>query len=94
MKIILFMLLVTYVAAWLIAFLLPIRKGRLSAFAFIPAAFCAFFVPMFISDILRHTPTTFLVIWSIIPVVVVGIKLILRARAQDRNSIPYKGKNK
>lgn len=85
MKIIGDIFLIAYVLAWWLAFWLPAKKGVGSPIAFIPAAICAFGVPMLTSDYLRGTPHGFLLFWAVLPFVVVVGKVLWRIKKRNSN---------
>ena len=72
---------VVYFAAWWLVFWLPMRKRDSVRFlVFIPAAVCSIGVPSAVSDVLRSTPTAFLVVWFAVPILLIAGMLVAKKK--------------
>jgi len=88
MKVLAAIALLVYFLAWWLAFWLPMRKCDVCKFlVFIPAALCSVAIPMAVSDIRLSTPTTFMVIWFVVPLILVAI-MLRRERTQPKRTAP------
>ena len=76
MKIFEYIWMIAYVAIWWAAFWLPSRKRMFSVLVFMPAAICAFVIPMLVADTILRTPHIFFLFWSLTPFVVVAIEVL------------------
>ena len=85
MKIFATVWLAAYMAAWLAAFWLPLRKWTLSALAFIPAMVFSVGIPILVAGILRSTPHTFLVLWSALPFAIITARLVWETKQRNPN---------
>ena len=82
-----------YAEAWLLA-IRVVTRDRLGLFAWMPAAYAAFGVPMMVVEWMamagrRERETAFLVGWAALPAVILGVWGLVRwrrskARAGDR----------
>jgi len=73
--------LAVYFSAWWLVFWLPMRKcDSVKFLAFIPAAVCSIGVPFAVSDVLRSTPTAFLVVWSAMPILLVAAMAVVKRK--------------
>ncbi len=90
MRIITTLWLAAYMFAWWFVFVLPMRRDNsYRALAFIPAAIFALAVPICVADTLRRTPPKlFIIVWSVLPFLLIGIELIWRRRKGPREKAP------
>ena len=85
MKIIAGLWFVAYVLAWWLTFWLPARKGVGSPVAFIPAAICAFGIPMLVADFIHGNKHCFFLFWAMLPFVIVAAKVFLRMKRNNQD---------
>lgn len=88
MKILAAIALLVYFVAWWLVFWLPMRKCEgCRLLVFIPAALCSVAIPMAVSDIRLSTPTTFLVVWFAVPLIV-AVMMLRRERTKPTRTAP------
>jgi hypothetical protein len=88
MKVLAAIALLVYFLAWWLAFWLPMRKCDVCKFlVFIPVALCSVAIPMVVSDIRSSTPTTFMVIWFVVPLILVAI-MLRREKTKPKRTVP------
>ena len=73
-------------------FWLPLRKTILTALCIIPAAICAFGVPVFIADVHFRTPPVLPKVWAALPFGILMAELMwhIAVRAQHAGSSKVK----
>lgn len=70
-----------YFAAWWLLLWLPMRRCDSVRFlVFIPATVCSVGIPLIVSDALRSTPTAFLAVWFVLPILLVAAMLMAKRK--------------